>query len=980
MNIDIIEPINRIHLSSQAKITSLLYLNHKLYVGFNNGDLSIYSTTTSNDDNNTNEKLKFDTTFQNVTRDHSSIDRIEHLPISNDHTNSKVILIISTIELFRVFEIIGTHVNLIQEVEIGVDFVYYKHNDTRWFITGIKKKLTIYKIINKTRNILQFQKFKDITLKDRVKSIAKYNESNLLIGLINEYILLDYDSFDTKPLTIEGFGNNSSFSYFGLSGSSKTWNIPIIDNEILLIKDNQSILLNNDKIIPTQIKLSSTIPIHIIFLSPIYLLIVYNKKLEIIDYSNGDLIQKFHHQISTSNIQITVDQNIIFLSSNSEIVQFKMIDYQKQIDQYLTITGKGSSQGNLKDPQNDLKIIGLNKAIKLVSKLDHDHKFFGKFDHKDREKQKQLILRKLYKRKAMVLFESYSRYQESLVEIGSEWLLSFRDVLGLFPDFLNGEKFITKKRGDDDDASMSVRSIGTNVIKRVSLQDVQKIGANDESTESPTPSIAPSTVTTSNNNKNNINPTNIKKFTKAVKYLIIYLTDQRRINSNFLNDLPLKWKGVEIIPSDLYSSKHNNGNIKFYLNQVGKIIDTSLFLCYFYTKPMLLGPLLRLPNNFCDAKVVNDCLLSTHQIRELLDFYYGRHIHDSALEMLYKLSHEGGSSGPELTIQYLTKLNNDDLELIFQFSYWVIMEENDFEQQLINSQLIFMNETYECESYDNFKVLNFFLEVLKNDKLGINYLEWLIFKSEKLKISNKFYTKLILLYIEELKEISKLNPKSSLSEHATYKKLYNFLETTTNYDPWIILKQIPFENDEFLRFVIFIYKKLGEHEKSIDILFNQLNDLDNAMKYCCDIYIINKTTGQNLLQKLLEDLLINYDENEALIEKLLNLQGSKMSILMVLTSLPKSFPLFKLSKFLNNQIINSQQNNYDSRIISQLYKVGSIKLYDKILNIESENYSIQSNRQICSICNKRLGYSVFTVDKHDQIIHYGCAQKGNKVT
>ncbi|KAK6201041.1 vacuolar carboxypeptidase Y [Scheffersomyces amazonensis] len=986
MNIDIIEPINRIHLSSNGKITAIYYLNGRLFVGFSNGDLSIYSTTITEDND---DKLKFETSFHNVTRDSSSIDKISHLPVSNENTN-KLILIISTIELYRIYEIIGSHVNLIQELEVGVDFIYGNYQENRLFITGSKKKVIIYKIINKTRNILQFQKFKEISVKDKIKSITQYNNTSILIGLTNDFLLLEYSkeennknknkndndndndnqiNFHIKPLIIDGFGGNSSFSYFGLSGSTRSWNIPIDNNEILLVKDSQSILLNNDKIIPSTIKWNSNVPTHITFISPIYLLIIYNKKLEIIDYTTGDLIQKFHHQIN-SVVQLTLENNIIFLSSSTEILQFKIIDYQKQIDQYLTITGKGSNSGNLKDPQNDLKIVGLNKAIKLVTKLRDTSKFFRSDNP---EKQRLLILRKLYKRKAVVLFESYFKYHEALEEICSEWMISFRDVLALFPDFLNGEKFLSKR--NEDEAS-SMRSFSTNVVKRVSIQDISILVNEQSGTESPAPSIRTNTTSNHGNingpsqSKAQITASNIRKFSKAVKYLIVYLTDQRRINMSFLNDMTIKWKGIELTPYDLYIGK---GNMKLYLNQVGKIIDTSLFLCYFYTKPMLLGPLLRLPNNFCDAKVVNDCLLSTNQIRELLDFYYSRHLHDSALEMLYKLSHEGDHS-PDLTIEYLTKLNNDDLELIFQFAYWVITEELDFDNQILKSQLIFMNDSYECESYDNSKVLNFFLEVLKSELLGINYLEWLIFKSEKAKILDKFYTKLILLYIDQLKAIPVKNGEDeTIVNHEVYGKLYKFLQTTDNYDPWVVLKQIPFERVEFLRFVVFIYKKLGEHEKSIDVLFNQLNDLDKAMEYCCEIYAINKITGQGLLQKLLEDLLINYDENIDLIEKLLNSQGSKMSILMVMTSLPSRFPLHKLSSFLNNQVINSQKNTYDTRVVSQLYKVGSLKLYDKILNIESKGYVINSGKQLCTICNKRLGYSVFTVDKNDHIVHYGCA-------
>ena len=61
-------------------------------------------------------------------------------------------------------------------------------------------------------------------------------------------------------------------------------------------------------------------------------------------------------------------------------------------------------------------------------------------------------------------------------------------------------------------------------------------------------------------------------------------------------------------------------------------------------------------------------------------------------------------------------------------------------------------------------------------------------------------------------------------------------------------------------------------------------------------------------------------------------------------------------------------------MVSQLYKVGSTNLQYKVMTLQNEGYKIGSSKQPCAICNKRLGYSVFTITKDHEVVHYGCAQ------
>lgn len=81
-------------------------------------------------------------------------------------------------------------------------------------------------------------------------------------------------------------------------------------------------------------------------------------------------------------------------------------------------------------------------------------------------------LRELYTLKAVLLFESYSKYHEALVEISSDWLVSFREVLRLFPDYLNGELRINHQDSEAEEQK-SIRSISPNVVKRTTIEELE---------------------------------------------------------------------------------------------------------------------------------------------------------------------------------------------------------------------------------------------------------------------------------------------------------------------------------------------------------------------------------------------------------------------------------------------------------------------------------------------------------------------------
>lgn len=1048
MNIEVIKPEARLELPIENKVSTLQVVTNEigqesLFVGFSNGDISVYklssdianpSPITSNTDKPLKsyrslndikslfgkKNLELEFSVSNVTVSSLPVGKILPLSSSVVSDSSSILLAIGDSEAIRIHELVGRKLKFLQEFENSknfVDFVYLK-NRNLFIYANNKKKLMVY--VTSQLSPVNCQLISELALKDRIKKISEFSDNQVIIGLANDFVVMNVDKdFEVGQLPQATDSNSqgnlfsqtssSSFSYFGLnnSGGPQVQIIPFNDTNFILSQDSTIVTYKRTEKSLAPVPIASSTPLSILYLKPCYLVLLFPKKLEIVDYENGEVIQTFSHQLNSNIISAVQDRNFIYIGSGRDVFKFEILSSSKLVTQYLE-KGEENQESKhkllKKGDAADFKLGGIEKAISLVARLNEDDEYFGASSIN--AKSKQLKLRELYLMKMAILFEKYHKYHEALVELGSDWLISFELILSLFPDYLNGQVQLGKVQGESTTLISPIESNqNANVVKSISLESLQQFELNadnsgtDYDTEKATKSQTPQIQS---------KPPNIKKFTRAVNNLIVYLTDQRRIILNFESAGVIKWHDIEVSQEDIYG--------KVSIDELSAIVDTTLFLCYFHTKPMLLGPLLRLPNNHCDSSIVNKCLLQnlhlhtynissastvgskqpSGHIKELLDFYYGRSLHKEALEMLKKLAHDKDSiehddefdeflRRPDLTIQYLQKLDNIKLDLVFEYATWVLNEQNSIENRIDMCSLIFMNDSYECESYDSFRVLEYFTTIDDGSTLLIRYLEWLLFESDVIdkykrdtKSVLKLHTRLCLEYLGKLRYAgNETSEENDLLSESHYTLLYNLLDTTTMYEPWTVLKSIPTGDSRFLRLTVLIYKRLNEHDKSIDILFNQLDDLDAAMSYCSGIYnqSHSQVIGQKLLHKLLEDLILANNRDTSSIEKLLNQEGSKMSILRVLTSLPETFPMKNLATFLTNTLRSSKEQLHDSRIATQLYKIGLIKLKSNLLESQREYYSIPSGQKKCSVCGKKLGYSIFSATKAGEIIHYGCQSK-----
>lgn len=429
---------------------------------------------------------------------------------------------------------------------------------------------------------------------------------------------------------------------------------------------------------------------------------------------------------------------------------------------------------------------------------------------------------------------------------------------------------------------------------------------------------------------------------RAIRALLPYLADTRRkIDKLAVSHQRVLFHGFEL-SEEIYGD----------IGVAATLVDTTLFRCYTVTGSSLVGPLLRLPNN-CDPDIVQEALEKDQRWSDLVDFFYQRKYHRRALELLSVLGHKNTNNDRCLpTLQYLERLDDTDLELIFEFAEWPIKEDPGC------IELLFMGETSESQSLPRAKVLKYITALDVPLNYIIQYLEFCISHGDQ---SSLFHNTLLSSYI------------TSSAKTSTYdEKMLSFAESSPHIRVDRTLSELPATNANtaLLQVKAILLDRKGLRSECLNVLVNEVGSEDRAREYCAKWFSRGKKDlGQRLLHELLQ-IYINLDNNRAVYE-LLASQGSRMSPKTVLESLKDDLSLTELQIFLQSHLrrLNNAHRKGDMR--TSLLKVDLIRTQEELLEF-SHKHSTITNHSTCAECKKRLGKSVTAILPNGDILHYGC--------
>lgn len=752
---------------------------------------------------------------------------------------------------------------------------------------------------------------KELHLHDRVSTITILSPNTAVCGLHSDYVIVDIPS--GKINNISGFGTSSSaLSSFGFSymGFVARQSVPHSVNI-----PNRSVLLAKDGLCQFVNEEGDTVnkPPVSWTSSPTSVHFSYPYLIFIfpqsIEVRNPETLSLLQ-TLDIPDIRFFSNGKLVYVATQHEVYIMRCTDLKQQIQWLSDASGR------------------LSEAISLLNFVDSEH--LG---------EKDTLLRDLKIRKAARMFKD-KEYVRSLV-LFSEVSAPPKTVIDLFPAQISGSVTALiealENASDSDSRRSSVssqtRTLGTS-------NNLPKISDAKSQPDSPVPT-SPSDAYWSS-----------KDLHMATSALLNYLADTRRkLLVLKASQKRVKFQGVEL-SEDIYGD----------WNEAAKLVDTTLFKCYVLNGSSLVSSLLRI-HNHCDAEEVTAILSHSAKWRELLDFYFAKKLHKKALELLHTLSISkiGPASlqGPGPTVRYLKRLDNAHIDLIFEFAAWPISQKESYGVDL------FLADTPESESLDKEKVFKY-LES-SSASLMITYLEHIIYtKTEKPSI---FHTALAIAYIQLV---------SKTGDTETFDKLTSFLTTNpTYYQADKVFSSLPSQNNskQILEVKAILLGQLGQHTEALHIYSFQIRNGLKAKTYCSDLYERNAKAGRAALHTLMALYLTPPEKEVQRIDLALDLlasQGSRMSVVEIINTLPNSTGLKDISVFLLSQVRELKKAWNLAEIATSLQKVDLVKRQEELLTLHQRSVTINSIRT-CKVCFKRLGHSVISAFPDGTAVHYGCA-------
>lgn len=487
-------------------------------------------------------------------------------------------------------------------------------------------------------------------------------------------------------------------------------------------------------------------------------------------------------------------------------------------------------------------------------------------------------------------------------------------------------------------------------------------------------------------------------------YIMPYLTDTRRNINNLLknNDHGIDWHYYcrSISQTLDFFLLDDHGSIT--IDGMLRLLDTVIFKMYMMYNPNMVGPFLRV-KNMCDENVVTNDLKSSNKPQELVDFYFQRNKHKDALEYLVNIVKSSLQQADidkikllvkDLVIVYLKNLTENYTDDTLHYTTWVL---NNYattdEQKRDILKEIFLNDNHIMMNTGQLLVYNFIKEY--DPSLSLAYLELIVSRNKA--ESGTLLIELATRYLENINEIKvrqKLKSVLSLPVEYDTKSLLGVFDSVLNGDYRDETQQLTAEIRRFIKVMkTFPLYKCGAHEKSIDILFDEISDYRKSSIYCDKVFDSNEEKGIQLMQYLFgkvikkyEDTMddVHHDANSlnhciGLISIFLKDHGYHLSSVTILQLLPKSLPIQNIGSDLITIIKSAITNKEEIGIKRSLLQAQLIEQTDR-LDEEYEHFTAISDTKRCPICDKAFSALLseevkwYRVKEKDYVVHQNCSK------
>ncbi|KAI6783664.1 Vacuolar morphogenesis protein-like protein [Emericellopsis cladophorae] len=428
------------------------------------------------------------------------------------------------------------------------------------------------------------------------------------------------------------------------------------------------------------------------------------------------------------------------------------------------------------------------------------------------------------------------------------------------------------------------------------------------------------------------------------------------------------------------------------LRKTFRVVDTTLFRAYMFSRPTLAGSLFRIPN-FCDPDVVNERLLEQNRYMELIDFFYGKKLHKEALELLKKFGSATKPDpaaptlhGPDRAIQYLQGLSPENIDLILEHAKWTLKANAGYAME------IFVGDTENAETLPRERVLTFLKE--QDPQLEAQYLAHII--DELGDDTTEFHNRLVQLYVRNLTTMVK-----GEEWDRTMHNFLNFLRESKQYSLSKAFSLIPRDDAIFYESQAVVLSNMGQHKQALEIFVFKLKDYAKAEDYCNRVLLSQDTptsvedpddSAPSIYHTLLSLYLQPPSSHKPDLPPALDLlskHGSRLPATSTLSLIPDDIPVGDLEAYFRGRIraVNSLVNQ--TRVVAGLRKSEGISVAARLhLGDDQEGGQGGRNRHVtitderhCVVCHKklgggmRMGGTVVAVLPDNTVVHYSCLSR-----
>mmetsp|Transcript_10447 Transcript_10447/g.26817 ORF Transcript_10447/g.26817 Transcript_10447/m.26817 type:complete len:994 (-) Transcript_10447:2337-5318(-) len=399
------------------------------------------------------------------------------------------------------------------------------------------------------------------------------------------------------------------------------------------------------------------------------------------------------------------------------------------------------------------------------------------------------------------------------------------------------------------------------------------------------------------------------------------------------------------------------------LQELSEIIDTTLLKCYLKTNPALVGPLLRVQND-CEVEESEVLLKENERYTELVMLYKNRGMHRKALELLYEHGQKKGRlSGHFHTMQYLQRLGPEHIDLILEFSKWVL----DFDPE--DGYSIFTSDDYpEIAELPQEKVLTH-LEA-NAPKFVVRYLEHVV-----MNLTSKnpaLHNKLLQLYLGQvvgpmkdyLADLNGARPAPAGSEPGELgvarQKLLKFLDFSVHYTPQKMISTfLAFEGLYEERAILL--GRIGRHDQALSIYAYKLNDPLKAEQYCERQFELDSEGSADVFHKLLEIYLTpgkGFKENIPAALGILRKHYNRIDTSKALALLPLTTKVSDIHDFLTAVMRERFAQRRQGQVLQNLLKAERLQVNVELLKLHQKRVTMDEDR-LCYVSRKPIRTSAF---------------------